>query len=49
LEKIISYYPENIVNNKKMIIMDNQEITSGIENEIAPVKNYLEKINKECK
>jgi len=40
INKVFSYYPIEIVNNKKVRIMENQEITSGIEKDIEHL-NFL--------
>ncbi|MBL7057716.1 glycosyltransferase [Patescibacteria group bacterium] len=37
IEKVLNYYPDEVVNRKELLIMDDQIVTSGIKNEI----NYL--------
>ncbi len=46
INKILFYYPEEVVNNRKMYILPNQEITSGIEQDIEYLRYLLGMINR---
>jgi tetratricopeptide (TPR) repeat protein len=44
INKILFYYPPDVVNIKKMYILKDQQETTGIEKEILYLKNLLELI-----
>lgn len=45
LEEILSFYTDEVIHNRSIIIMPNQEQTSGIKKEINDIKKLLSKIN----
>lgn len=46
INKIISYYPEEVVKNREGYVLKGQQETTGIEKEILYLKNLLELVNK---